>query len=221
MRVVTLFLLCMLMETDAAAATRPHVVSFGKTTTVKWYVGSEETKAIDLKVRALYVDARLKEFTLGQPHEVTDRLFVVQRAFRLNDTLPQDKNPSPIWRWQRGGWLLVDRITGRVSTISLPEFDSYYSSATWYRDYVAYCGVSDDGKKLFLIVAQLSHRKPVLKKAAGEAKADEMPDSDCSPPVWERPARVTFAPRSDKFTYSVRGHAVDLVNDPDEEENAE
>ena len=44
---------------------------------------------------------------------------------------------------------MVDRLTGHVSAISLPEFDSYYSPASWYRDYVAYCCVSDDGKKLF------------------------------------------------------------------------
>lgn len=29
------------------------------------------------------------------------------------------------------------------------EFDSTYSAASWYRDYVAYCGVSDDGRENF------------------------------------------------------------------------
>lgn len=41
---------------------------------------------------------------------------------------------------------MVDRMTGQVSAISLPEFDSYLFAVSWYRDYVAYCCVSDDGK---------------------------------------------------------------------------
>jgi len=65
------------------------------------------------------------------------------------------KNPPlPIGQWQRGGWLLVDRVTGRVLPINLPEFDASYSAASWYRDYAAYCGVSDDGKKAYAVVAK-------------------------------------------------------------------
>ena len=94
----------------------------------------------------------------GAPHEITERLFVVRRAFRVNDTLPGDEAAAPGWVWQRGGWLLVDRLTGHISAIALPEFDPYYSVASWYRDYAAYCGVSDDGKKLFAIVFQVGRR---------------------------------------------------------------
>ena len=113
----------------------------------------------------------------------------------------------------------MDRVTGHVSSINLPEFDAYYSVASWYRDYVAYCGVSDDGKKLFAIVFQVGRRKPVLKKPLGEAAGDDMPDSECPAPVWERrPARVTFEPEPEqKSTYSVRGHAADLLSEDDEE----
>jgi hypothetical protein len=32
---------------------------------------------------------------------------------------------------QRGGWLLVDRLTGHVAPINLPEFDVLYSAASW------------------------------------------------------------------------------------------
>jgi hypothetical protein len=71
------------------AVPKPHVISFGKWTVGKWYVGPQG-KALDVKIRALYVDTRLKEFTTGMPHEVTDRLFVVRRMFRLNDTLPTE-----------------------------------------------------------------------------------------------------------------------------------
>ena len=61
-------------------------------------------------------------------------------------------------------WLPVDRLTGRVSQLNLPEFDPFYSTASWYRDYIAYCGVSEDGKKLYAVVAQVGRRKPILKK---------------------------------------------------------
>jgi hypothetical protein len=135
----------------AIAVPKPHVIAFGKWTSVKWYVGAVEGKPLDIKIRALHVDTRLKEYTTGAAHDVTDRLLVVRRMFRLNDTLPTESNSAPRWVWERGGWLLVDRVTGRVTQISLPEFDPFYSTASWYRDYVAYCGVSDDGKKLFAI----------------------------------------------------------------------
>jgi hypothetical protein len=49
----------------AGGAPKPHVVSFGKWTTVKWFVGPGQDKSLDLRIRALYVDRRLKEFTLG------------------------------------------------------------------------------------------------------------------------------------------------------------
>jgi len=77
---------------------------------------------------------------------------VVRRAFRVNDALPGDTATASGWVWQRGGWLLVDRSTGQISAIALPEFDPYHSVASWFRDYAAYCGVSDDGKKVFAIV---------------------------------------------------------------------
>src|SRR5215467_547714 len=170
LRIALIFLA---LSTPAFAVPKPHVVSFGKWTSVRWQVGPNEDKAFDLKVRGLYVDGRLKEFTLGAPHDVTDRLFVVRRVFRQNDALPDESVAH--WRWERGGWLLVDRMSGKVSAIALQEFDSYYSTASWFRDYVAYCGVSDDGKKLDAIVMQLGRRKPILKKSLGEVGGDDMP----------------------------------------------
>ena len=224
MRTYQLFLcfVPLLLAASATAVPKAHVVSFGTITTVKWFVGPDEKQAVDLKVRTLYVDGRQKEFTLGAVHDVTDRLFVVRSAYRLNDVVPGESGSSPKWRWERGGWLMVDRVTGRVSTINLPEFDAYYSAGNWYRDYIAYCGVSDDGKKMFAMVIQLGRRKPVLKKPIGDAVDDDDPDSACPVPVWQRqPTRVTFAPDDEqKLTYSVRGHAVDVVNDSDSEEAA-
>ncbi len=203
------------------AASKPHVVSFGKWQTVKWFADQAKAEApsVDLKIRPLYVDAKLKENTVGPPHDVTDHIFAVRRAYRVNDSLPSEDAKAPRWRWQLGGWLQVDRASGRVSALNLPEFDSSFSTAAWYRDYVAYCGVSDDGKKLYALVAQLGRRKPILKKALGDAD-DGGPEANCAPPTWQRqPVQVTFAPTDDdKATFTVRGHSADLVPEEPEEE---
>jgi hypothetical protein len=237
-----------LLARAAGAPAKVHVVAFGKWTTAQWFtdsapsehkvdsknddsknspltINSLATNPQTIKIRALIIDGRVKEYTLGAPHEVTERLFVVRRVFRVNDSLPEES--APRWQWQRGGWLLVDRMTGRISAINLPEFDAYYSSASWYRDYVAYCGVADDGKKTYAMVAQLSRRKPVLKKelsniggsSAGVAE-DVAPDSACPAPAWQRgPVRVSFeAAGVVRQTFAIRGHVVDVVNDAEEEE---
>ena len=210
---LTFFIALIFLNTGAVSATKPHVVSFGKWITVKWFIGHDENQPLDLKVRPLYVDGHTKEYTTGQAHEITETLFVVRRAFRVNDTLAEDKAVQPRWQWERGGWLLVDKGSARVSQISLPEFDTYFSAASWYRDYVAYCGVSDDGEKLYQVVAQLGRRRPVLKKLISKSFAGEMPDSACFEPNWQRqPARVTFLTDGEaKTTFEVRGHAVNLI----------
>jgi hypothetical protein len=210
-------------------ASKPHVIGFGKPALARWFVGPDETQPLEIKVRPLYIDARLKEFTVGPPHDVTDRLFVVRRAFHLNDSLPEEGSAAPKWKWQRGGWLLVDRVTGHVSQLALPEFDTYYSASSWYRDYVAYCGLSDDGKKLFAVVAELGRKKPILKKSLGAARdADSdpplsnLPDSECPAPAWQRqPARVTFKPNGKSLTFSVRGHDAEEFVLSDEEEGTQ
>ncbi len=177
---------------------------------------------LDLKVRALLVDTRLKEFTTGPLHELTDRLFAVRRVFRVNDALPSEfaSSGNPRWQWQRGGWLLVDRLTGHVSQLNLPEFDPFYSTASWYRDYIAFCGVSEDGKKLYAVVAQVGRRKPILKKDAGEPGGSDDPDSECPAPVWVRaPTRVTFHPANNQeLVFNIKSRVIDLVSDAEEPE---
>lgn len=209
------------MFTATEASAKLHVISFGKWTSVQWLpgTGTEGEKPLTLKIRALLVDGIVKEYVLGSPHEVTDRLFAVRRVFRLNDSLPEESGTH--WQWQRGGWLLVDRLTGHIAPVNLPDFDAFYSAASWYRDYVAYCGVSDDGKKTSAMVAQLSRRKPVLKKPLNDGVPDERaPDSACPPPLWQRgPMRVSFeAAGGTRQTFAIRGHVVDLVNDAEEDE---
>lgn len=218
------------------ALRKPHVVSFGKWQTVKLLAdaplpkitepsdvtGSQEPdgKGVDLRVRALYVDNQRKEETIGLPHEITDRIFVVRRAYRVNDSLPGEDSKGTQWRWQLGGWLEVDRVSGRVSALNLPEFDTSTSAAAWYRDYVGYCGVSDDGKKLHAIVAMLGRRKPIVKALIGNAR-ERNGETDCDPPTWQRqPIGITFATDggTGKVTYLVRGFAADLAPEELEEE---
>jgi len=216
------WLLCLVLSPVAArAATKVHVITFGQWTSAQWLPRSTgDAKPLTLKIRALLVDGRVKEYVIGSQHEVTDRLFVVRRAFRVNDSLPEE--PGPHWLWQRGGWLLLDRTTGRVSPINLPEFDAFFSVASWYRDYAAYCGVSDDGKKISAIVVQLGRRRPVLNKelSNGGVPDDAPPDSACPAPLWQRgPARVSFQlAGGTKQTFAIRGHVVDVVNDTEEED---
>src|SRR5580700_408978 len=199
-RIALAFALSAILVSVAPCATSTaHVLAFGKWTAVQWMpeAGAANDKPLALKVRPLLVDARVKEFTLGPAHDVTDRLFVVRRAFRVNDSLPQESTSPPHWQWQRGGWLLVDRTTGHISLINLPDFDVFYSAASWYRDYAAYCGVSDDSKKVYAVVAQINRRKPILKKPIeGEniidkEIKDDSSNSACPAPAWQRtPARV-------------------------------
>src|SRR5512132_542140 len=74
----------------AFGASKPDDIAFGKWTTIKWCAGANGAKCLDLKMRALYVDGRTRESTLSAAHDITERLFVVRRAFRVNDNLPGD-----------------------------------------------------------------------------------------------------------------------------------
>jgi len=194
-----------------SADSKRHVVIFGKPVVVKIFVGNDENKPLDIKVRPLYVDGKLKEFTTGEAHDITDQQFAVQRAFRVNDALPGDSHSTAKWRWQRGGWLLVDRPAGHVTPLHLPDFDAYYSNVAWYRDYAAYCGISDNGEKLYAVVTQVGTHKPVLLNLLRPVSGGE-PESECGLPLWQRePVRVTFDLKDgQKLTYTVHGRATDL-----------
>ncbi len=190
--------------------------------------GPNENSAGELEVRALLVDAREKEFTVGPPHEITNHLFVVQQVLRLNDDLPGDKGPVR-WIWQRAGWLLVNGTTGRISAIHLPGFDPDTSVGSWYRDYFAYCGVSENGIKRYAMVAEVGQRKPLLKEIErGESSAEPDPPP-CLPPEWQRqPTRVTFhmaAPGGSNIqaadvTYRIGGEGAEVIPGQDDNDSA-
>src|SRR5260221_12247800 len=71
---------------ESAALPKTHVITFGKWKAVQWPDATAK-KVLDLKVRPLYVDTRLKEYTTGPAHGLTDRLVDVPRALRENDAL--------------------------------------------------------------------------------------------------------------------------------------
>ncbi len=179
----------LILSISASAAPKSHIVTFGKWITISWRSQRNEFETVSLKIRPLLVDGRTREFALGNPHEITEHTFAVQRIYRLNDSLPQDSGP-PRWQWERGGWLLVDRASGKIQQITLPQFDPDLSLVSWYRDYAAYCGISDDGQKAFAVVVQLGHRKPLLAKVIEDASGVARP---LAAPHWERdPTRAIF-----------------------------
>jgi len=212
MRKLLLLAAIAILAAGPAYAAKQHVVTLGKPMPVKLFVGTNEDKSIDLKVRPLFVDGKIKEFTTGESHDVTEQTFVIQRSYRVNDTLPEDPKTLPKWRWQRGTWLMVDKISGHVTRLTLPEFDPYYSVVSWYREFAAYCGTSQNGEKLLAMVAQLGSKKAVVRHPLGNTSLGEMPDSECDKPQWQRqPTRVTFLPKhTQKVSFDIHSKNVDV-----------
>ena len=168
---------------------------------------NEETTT--LKVRPLIVDDRQREWTMGEMHEVTDRSFAIRRVMRVNDWLPTDRAGAEArWVWQPGPWLMVDRVTGHVTALHLPDFDPAVSNVVWYRDYAAYCGTGTTVKGgLFAVVAQLGARRAVLQKPLGPWPQPNHFIPVCQPAQWQRlPMRVTLKPTGgEAVTFDVVG----------------
>jgi len=214
----------------SAAPRKTHTVIFGVSKKVPYSKAGDPAGALPgectLKIRALIIDASLKEWTTGDAHNVTDRSFVVRRALRLNDELPQDRfgdkpgDSREKWVWQRGPWLLVDRVDGHVTPLKLPDYDPAVSQASWFRDYAAYCGETASGKSLYAVVAQVAARKPVLAKklAAMSHERDGLPA--CAAPEWQRdPLRVTFHPAgADPVGFDIVPGSAVLVEDSADED---
>src|SRR5581483_3039259 len=217
-RILRVALAIALATGSSLAASKLHTVSFGPWTSVSTYVGIGRNKPVMVKIRALYVDGKLKEHTTAAAHQVTDRVFVVRRVFRINDSLPGEKDLR--WQWEHGGWLLVDGASGRVSVLNLPQFHPRYSAAAWYRDYVAYCGLADNERRVYAIVAQIGRRKAVFRKVLENVTFDDSSEAACSPPLWERdPARVVFETHGQKLTFTVHDRSLDVSLQEDEEDD--
>ena len=171
----------------------------------------------ELHVRPLVVDGKIKEWTAGEQHDVTDRSFAVRRVIRLNDALPTDKVEH--WVWQRGPWLLVDRANGHITALKLPDYDPAVSEVAWFRDLAAYCGLNTSRKQLFAVVAQVSARKPLIAKKLASWDPAQQASSACAPAAWQRePLRVTFQPTgSAAESFDLSGSSAVLVEDGDVE----
>ncbi|HXS76423.1 MAG TPA: hypothetical protein VN753_09615 [Terracidiphilus sp.] len=209
-----------------ATPRKVHVVGLGAVKRVPYSrIGDPAGAGLNeesLKIRPLIVDGLVKEWTTGETHEVTDRTFVVRRAIRLNDQLPGEKSSVARWVWQRGPWLMVDRVSGHVSALKLPDYDPGVSQVSWFRDYAAYCGLTSSGKSLYAVVAQIAVHKPVLSKKLSGFDLESRTEPVCAAVQWQRePFRVTFNP-SDRDAVSfeiVPGSAV-LIEDSDDSTEA-
>jgi len=209
------------------AASKPHTVGLGVAKRVPHTTVGDPADASargaaatdgDLKIRALVVDGQIKEWTTGEAHDITDRSFTIRRALHINDTLPLDTKER--WVWQRGSWIMVDRITGHVTALHLPDYDPAVSEVVWFRDYAAYCGLPTTGKSLYAVIAQVGARRAVLAKKLTAWSLDDHPAPACSASEWQRePLRVTFHPTgNDPVSFDLVGLSAVLVEEGDSSE---
>ena len=209
----------------SATARKEHVVVLGAAKRVPYSKVGDPAGAAQgedaLKIRPLLVDTVLKEWTTGDAHDVTDRSFVVRRVIRLNDALPGDNAEkgsaasASRWVWQRGPWMMVDRVTGRITPLKLPDCDPGVSQVSWFRDYAAYCGITTSGKSLYAVVEQIEGRKPVIDKKLAAFDPENHPNPVCTQPDWQRePLRVTFhSAGKDAVSFDVVPGSAVLVED--------
>ena len=204
----------------SAAPPRVHTVALGPVRRVPFVAAdvaheAKEDEAGTLRIRGLYVDDKLREWTTGDQHDVTDRSFVTRRVLHINDSIPGEK--SGRWVWQPGPWLLIDRVSGRVTALHLPDFDSSISEVVWYRDYAAYCGihVAVRGGGLSAEVWQIGARRAALQKVVAAWPQAERVRPVCAPAVWQRePMRVTLrAAGGEPLQFTVTGTSSLLVED--------
>lgn len=208
-----------------ASPRKVHIVALGGVRRVAYSkIGDPAGAATGedtLKIRPLVVDGLIKEWTTGEAHDVTDRSFVVRRVLRINDELPGEKsvNPDKHWVRQRGPWLLVDRVTGHIAPVKLPDYDPGMSQVVWFRDYAAYCGITASGKSLYAVVAQVAARKPVLAKKLAALDFASSAEPACSLTEWQRePLRATFHPSGkDAVSFDIVPGSVVLVEDAEDD----
>jgi hypothetical protein len=219
--VALVFGICLATVSSSWGAAKPkiHSLGLGAVKRVPYSLLGDPAGAQsgekELRVRPLIVDGKVKEWTTGDTHDVTDRSFVVRRALRINDALPTDKVEH--WVWQRGPWLLIDRVTRHDAALRLPDYDPAASDVVWFRDYAAYCGIAPAGKQMYAIVSQVGGRKPVVSKKLMAWDPADHPTPACAAAVWQRdPLRVTFHPTgAPEASFDLVGLSAVLVEDGD------
>lgn len=225
---LVLFIAATTAGTLHASPRKVHVVALGAIRRVPYSkTGDPAGAAIaedSLKIRPLVVDGNIKEWTTGEAHDVTDRSFVVRRVMRLNDALPGEKPGAAAnrWVWQRGPWLLVDRINGHVAALKLPDYEPAVSQVAWFRDYAAYCGVTSSRKSLYAVVAQIAARKPVLARKLAAFDPTNRTEPACATTEWQRdPLRTTFHPAGkDAVIFDIVPGSAVLVEDSEDESDS-
>ncbi len=218
-----LWLLVLGLPPGQVYAAKLHFVTLGAVRKVP-YTPPEATpdnkseEATTLRIRPLLVDDKPREWTVGEMHEVTDRTFVIRRALRLNDGLPGE---AVHWAWQPGPWLQVDRSSGHVTPLHLPEFDPQISEVVWFRDYAAYCGLVPTLKGgVMAVVVELGSRKAVAQRVLANWPLDKPVYPVCAPAQWQRtPMRATLSLTGGQaVTFDVAGIS-SLVEEGETEEN--
>lgn len=203
-----------------AAVPKVHSVALGPVRRVPYVAAdvARESKADEagtLRVRALFIDGKQREWTTGDAHDVTDRSFVTRRVVHVNDALAGER--AGRWVWQPGPWLLVDRFTGHVTALHLPDFDASVSEAVWYRDFAAYCGVhvAAKGGGLSAMVWQIGARRAALARVVAPWPQVERVRPVCAPAVWQRePMRVTMQPTGgEPMLFDVTGTSSQMVEE--------
>jgi hypothetical protein len=212
-------------ESINASPRKVHIVGLGAVKRVPYSRTGDPAGAAPgesvLRIRPLVVDSMVKEWTAGEAHDITDRSFVVRRVLRINDELPGEKrgNPEKHWVWQRGPWLLVDRVTGHIVPLKLADYDPGVSQVVWFRDYGAYCGITASGKSLYAVVVQVSAHKPLLAKKLAALDLSNRSEPACGVAEWQRePLRATFHPAGrDAVSFEIVPGSAVLVEDSEDE----
>lgn len=221
--------LTVLSDSSNAAPRKVHAVGLGGGRRVQYSIAGDPSGAtpgeLSLKIRPLVVDGVVKEWTSGEAHDITDRSFVVRRVIRINDELPGEKTGTAEkrWVWQRGPWLLVDRVSGHIVPLKLPDYDPGISQVVWFRDYGAYCGITASRKSLYAVVAQVSTRKPLLAKKLAALDVANLTKPACGVAEWQRePMRATFHPTGlEAVSFEIVPGSAVLVEDSGDEESRE
>jgi hypothetical protein len=65
MRHLRLILALLVLTPVAHSASKPHIMSLGKPMPVKLLLGASEEKSVNITVRPLFLDTKLKEYTTG------------------------------------------------------------------------------------------------------------------------------------------------------------
>ena len=72
----------LVLSSFLAAATKVHVITFGRWIPVQWLAGAFDSPPLTSKVRPVLVDGIMKEYVVGSAHEIFEPLF--ERSARLS-----------------------------------------------------------------------------------------------------------------------------------------